>query len=182
VQIQKAIQLNPDNGSAHINLGHVLEVMGGHRDDAIAELSKGLELAPKSSDGHNIYGVILARMGKLDEAIVELQKAISLAPQCVDCRYNLGRAFAASNRFADAVPQFEAAASLSNGEAPAILQMLAAVYAETSQYAKAVATAQRALDVAVRQGNSELATALKANLARYQAQAQQSPAPAGSNP
>jgi Flp pilus assembly protein TadD len=81
--------------------------MGGHRQEAIDELTKGIELAPKSSDGHNIYGVILARMGKLDEAIVELQKAVDLAPQSAECRFNLGRAFAASNRFADALPQFE---------------------------------------------------------------------------
>jgi Flp pilus assembly protein TadD len=84
--------------------------MGGHRQEAIDELTKGIELAPKSSDGHNIYGVILARMGKLDEAIAELQKAVDLAPQSAECRFNLGRAFAASNRFADALPQFEAAA------------------------------------------------------------------------
>jgi tetratricopeptide (TPR) repeat protein len=67
--------------------------MGGHRQEAIDELTKGIELAPKSSDGHNIYGVILARMGKLDEAIAELQKAVDLAPQSAECRFNLGRAW-----------------------------------------------------------------------------------------
>jgi Flp pilus assembly protein TadD len=181
-EIEKAIELNPDNGSAHINMGHILEVMGGHRQDAIDELSKGIELAPKSSDGHNIYGVILARMGKLDDAIAELQKAVDLAPQSAECRFNLGRAFAASNRFTDALPQFEAAARLSGGEEPAILQMLAAVYSETGQYAKAISTAQSALEVAVRLQNEELATALRANLARYQLQAQQAPGLGGNSP
>ncbi|MGA2652186.1 MAG: tetratricopeptide repeat protein [Terracidiphilus sp.] len=175
VQIQKAIELNPDNGSAHVNMGHILEVMGGHRQDAIDELTKGIELAPKSSDGHNIYGVILARMGKLDEAVAELQKAVDLAPQAAECHFNLGRALAASNKFAAALPEFESAATLTAGQEPAILQMLAAMYSETGQYQKAVETAQHALDQAVRQQNNDLAAALRGNIARYQSQAQHQP-------
>jgi tetratricopeptide (TPR) repeat protein len=178
-EIEKAIELNPDNGSAHINMGHIFEVMGGHRPEAIEELTKGIELAPKSSDGHNIYGVILARMGKLDEAIAELQTAVDLAPQSPECRYNLGRALAASSRFIEALPQFEAAANLSGGQEPAILQMLAAMYSETGQYRKAVDTAQYALDLAIRQQNDALAAELRGNIARYQRQAQAAPAPDG---
>ncbi|MGD0631548.1 MAG: tetratricopeptide repeat protein, partial [Terracidiphilus sp.] len=166
-EYQKALSMNNDSSQ------------GGHRQDAIDELTKGIELAPKSSDGHNIFGVVLARMGKLDDAIAEMQKAVDLAPGCVECRFNLGRALAASNRFADALPQFEEAVRLSNGEEPAILQMLASVYSETGQYSKAVSTAQHALELAVRQQNDELATALRANLARYQHQAQQVSGPGG---
>jgi len=181
-EIEKAIELNPDNGSAHINLGHVLEVTGGHRDMAIEELTKGIELAPKSSDGHNIYGVILARMGKLDEAIPELQKAVELASQSAECHFNLGRAFAASSRFPEALPEFAEAARLTNGQEPAILQMLAAMYSEGGQYSKAVTIAQQALDLAVQHQNEGLATELRGNLARYQSQAQQSPGTGPTNP
>ena len=169
VQIRKAIELNPDNGAAHINLGHLLEVTG-HRDEAIEHLTKGIELAPKNADGHNIYGVILARQGKLDEAIAELQQAVDLAPQSAECRYNLGRAFAATSRFADALPQFESAATLSGGKEPAILQMLAAMYSETGKYQQAVTTARQALELAERQQNNELATALRGNIALYEHQ------------
>ena len=169
--IQKAINLNPDNGAARINLGHLLEV-NGHREEAVQELTAGIQLAPKNSDGHNIYGVILARQGKLDEAIAELQKAVALAPNSAECHYNLGRAFAASGRFADALPQLEAAAKLTGGREPEILQMLAAMYSETGKYVEAVSIAAQALDVAQKQQNAELATALRANVARYQHQAE----------
>jgi tetratricopeptide (TPR) repeat protein len=176
-QIQKAVELNPDNGSAHINLGHMLEEMGGHRQEAMDEVTKGIQLAPKSSEGHNIYGVILGRMGRLDEAIVELKKAVELGPQSAECHYNLGRALAASNRFDEALFQFQAAADFTGEREPAILQMLAAMYSETGQYQKAVATAQHALDLAIQQQNDALATELRGNLARYQRQAQQTPLP-----
>jgi len=149
---------------------------------AIEELTKGIELAPKSSDGHNIYGVILARMGKLDEAIPELQKAVELASQSAECHFNLGRAFAASSRFPEALPEFAEAARLTNGQEPAILQMLAAMYSEGGQYSKAVTIAQQALDLAVQHQNEGLATELRGNLARYQSQAQQSPGTGPTNP
>jgi tetratricopeptide (TPR) repeat protein len=170
VHIQKAIELNPENGAAHVNLGHMLEQMGGRRPEAIDELLKGIELAPKSSDGHNLYGVILAREGKLDEAIGELQKSVEFAPRCADCRYNLGRAFAASNRFPEALPQLEAANNFSGNQQPLILQMLAAMYSENGKYQQAVATAQHALGIAVQQQNEELAKELRGNIARYQMQ------------
>ncbi len=177
VQIRKAIELNPDNGAAHVNLGHLLEQMGGHRQEAIEELLKGIELAPKSSDGHNIYGVILAREGKLDEALVELQKAVDLAPRSAECRFNLGRALAASNRFPEALPQFESANTLSGGQQPSILQMLAAMYSETGKYQQAVETAQHALELATQQQNLELAKELEGNIARYEYQARTGHAP-----
>jgi tetratricopeptide (TPR) repeat protein len=179
-EIEKAIELNPDNGSAHVNLGHVLELLGGHRDQAVEELSKGIELAPKSSDGHNIYGVILARMGKLEEAIAELRTAVELAPHSAECHYNLGRALAASSKFSEALPEFAEAARITKDQEPAILQMLAAMYSETGQYSKAVATAQQALDLALQHRNDGLATELKGNLARYQLsklQTQEPPTP-----
>jgi tetratricopeptide (TPR) repeat protein len=169
-QIQKAIELDPDNGAAHINLGHLLEVTG-HRQEAIEQLKIGIQIAPKNADGHNIYGVILAREGKMGEAITELQQAVTLAPGSAECHYNLGRAYAATDRFPEALSQFEAAAKLTGSREPSILQMLAAMYSETGNFSQAVIIAQQALDIADKQQNTELASALRANLARYQHQA-----------
>jgi tetratricopeptide (TPR) repeat protein len=174
-QIEKAIALDPDNGTAHINLGHLLEV-SGHREEAIEQLTQGIQISPKNADGHNIYGFILAREGKMDAAIAELQQAVALSPGSAECHFNLGRAYAASGRFTEALPQFEAAAKLTGNREPAILQMLAAMYSETGNYPQAVAVAEQALALAEQQQNSDLATALRANLTRYQHQAQAAPA------
>jgi len=48
LHIQKAIELDPDNGTAHINLGHLLEVTG-HRQEAIEQLRLGLQVAAKNA-------------------------------------------------------------------------------------------------------------------------------------
>ena len=55
------------------------------------------------------------------------------------------------------------------GRQPRLLATLAASYAEAGQFPKAVETAQRALDVAKQQGNSQLSDGLNAMIALYQA-------------
>ena len=92
-----------------------------------------------------------------------------MSPQSVEYRYNFGRVLAAKGRFADAAAQFEQAASLTAMREPAILDMLAAMYAETGRYQDAVSTARKALDLANQQRNVELAGSLRSSLARYEA-------------
>lgn len=169
-QFEKAVELNPDNGRAHSNLGGALSVKG-RAEEALEHLRKGVELEPAFADGQNNLGAALARAGALDEAIPHLEKAVELQPRSVEYRYNFGRVLAAKSRFADALVQLEQAANLSGMKEPAILDLLAAMYAETGRYPEAVTTARRGLDLATEQQNYELVASLKASLARYEAQA-----------
>jgi Flp pilus assembly protein TadD len=146
--------------------------------DAIEQLKKGVELQPDSANGQNGLGVALARAGRLDEAVPHMEKAVSLAPKAADYRYNFGRVLAAKGALPEAVTQFEEAVKLNGMQEPAVLEMLAATYSDTGRYSEAVVTARRALDLAVQQGNNNLAAALKASLARYEALAQGSQEPA----
>ncbi len=171
VHFRKAVDLNPDNASAQINLGNALSLKTEQRDEALIHLRKGVEMQPGSPSGQNDLGIVLARLGILDEAAAHIQKAVELSPSSADYRYNLGRVLAAKSQFTEALSQFQEAARLTDQKAPAILQMLAAMYSETGRYYEAMITAQKALAVAREQHDDALAAALEANLARYQAQA-----------
>lgn len=171
-EFEKAVELNPDNGAARVNLGNALAAKGGHLDEAIQQLNKGIELQPESANAQNGLGVALARAGRLDDAVVHMDRAVVLAPQAVDYRYNFGRVLAAKGDLAAAVLQFEEAAKLSGMQEPAILEMLAATYSDTGRYSEAVSTARRALDLAIKQQRDDLAARLKASLARYEGLAQ----------
>jgi tetratricopeptide (TPR) repeat protein len=168
---ENALRINPDNASAEVNLGNAFAAEGGHTREAIELLRNGVEKLPNSPDGQNGLGVALAHAGNLEEATEHLRKAVELAPGDAGYHYNLGRVFAARSLFSDALPQFSEAARLTNMQDPMILQMLAAMQSETGGYADAVTTAQQALNLARQQQNLPLATALEANLGRYQAQA-----------
>jgi Flp pilus assembly protein TadD len=166
-EFETAVALNPDNGRAECNLGSALSEKG-RAEEALEHLRKGVALEPKFADGQNNLGAALARAGALDEAVEHLGLAVEMAPQEAEYRYNFGRVLAAKGRFPDAAAQFEKAASLTNMREPAILEILAAMYAETGRYQDAVTTAQKALDLAIAQGNSELAASLRSSLTRYQ--------------
>jgi Flp pilus assembly protein TadD len=166
-QFIQALQLNPDNARAHTNLGGALAEKG-RTEEALEHLRKGVELDPTFGDGQNNLGAALARAGALDEAVPHLEKAVELGPQSVGYRYNFGRVLAAKGRFADAVVQLEQAASLSNMREPAIMEILAAMYAETGWYRQAVSTAQRGMEVATEEREYGLAASLKTSLERYE--------------
>jgi Flp pilus assembly protein TadD len=171
-QFQRAVELNPDNGRTQSNLGGALSEVG-KTTEALEHLRKGVELEPNFADGRNNMGAALARSGALDEAVEHMAKAVEMAPQAAEYRYNFGRVLAAKGRFADAATQFEQAASLTGMREPAILDILAAMYAETGRYQQAVATAQKALDLANEQRNYELAASLRSSLGRYEVLARQ---------
>ncbi len=168
-EFEKAVELNPDNGRAHSNLGGALSEKG-RTAEALEHLRRGVELEPKFADGQNNLGAALARAGEPDEAILHLEQAVQLDPQSVGYRYNLGRVLAAKGRYADAIVQLEEASKLSGMGEPVILDMLAAMYAETGRYREAVGTARQALELATGRHDYNLVASLKASLERYEAQ------------
>ena len=57
----------------------------------------------------------------------------------------------------------------SGGREPLSLEMLASMYDEVGRPSEAMQAARQALDLATRQNNQDLAAALKARIATYQA-------------
>lgn len=171
-EFRKSVQLNPDNAAAHVNLGNALASESGQLNEAIDELTKGVEMAPGAANGQNGLGVALARAGRLDDALIHMDKAVTLMPQSVDYHYNYGRVLAAKGSIPEASAQFERAAKLSNMQEPAILEMLAATYSDTGRYTEAVQVARQALELATQHHNDALTARLKASLTRYEGLAQ----------
>jgi len=167
-EFQKAVDLNPDNAAAHVNLGNALANVRGRLEDAIQELTKGIEMAPGAANGQNGLGVALARAGRLEDAAVHMEKAVTQMPQSIDYHYNYGRVLAAKGALTAASTQFEQAAKLSNMQEPAILEMLAATYSDTGRNSEAVEIARRGLELARQRHDEGLAARLTASLARYE--------------
>lgn len=119
-------------------------------------------------------GIALASCGRVDEAIVQYQKALDLEPDLVGALNNLAwlRATcpkAPLRNAAAAIKLAERAAELSGGKSPAVLDTLAAGYAEGGMFAKAQQTARTALTLARQQGDKALAEKLETRLRLYQA-------------
>ncbi len=171
--LQQAVQMNPDYADADFNLGNVL-LQTGKVDEAILQFQKALRVKPDYTEAHNNLGNALLEKGDVGQAIAQYRKALQSNPDYVNAQNNLASVLAicpqASLRNGkQAVELAERANQLTGGGNPATLCTLAAAYAEAGRFPEAVATAQRALDLAEKQSNTALAAVLRSQMKLYQA-------------
>jgi tetratricopeptide (TPR) repeat protein len=175
-QYQSALAIKPNNIEACDNLGMAL-ARKGRTDEAIIYYRKALQINPDDAESLDLLAAALLCKGQLDEALTHLQKALAIQPDYTAAQQNLGRAawvLATSTdpsvrNGAKAVELARQAGELSGGKDPVILGTLAAAYAEAGNFPEAIATAQRALQLAVSQSNGAVAAALQTELKLYQA-------------
>ena len=103
----------------------------------------------------------------------EYEKVLTIDPASVSARGNLAWVLATSfnpgrRQGFRALELARQANELSGERDPIILNALAAAYAETGQFSKAVSTAQQALDLAA-QDNPQLTKLLQQEIALYRA-------------
>jgi tetratricopeptide (TPR) repeat protein len=78
--LQRALEIEPQLGEAHIVLATQLEDVGD-LDAAEHEYRRGLALAPGNANGHLWYSAFLSiQYGRFDEALSQLQKGVEIDP------------------------------------------------------------------------------------------------------
>jgi Flp pilus assembly protein TadD len=168
---QKAMELDPSLPKVHHNIAMIL-LRQGHPDQAIAHLQKEVQINPASAEAHSDLGIAWSQQGRIDQAISEWRKSLQLRPDNLNAYCNLVWVFATFpddtiRSGAQAVALGERALQLSGQGEPRIYRLLAAAYAEDRQFDKATETAQRGSELAIKQGNYDLAKALESNLDLY---------------
>ena len=172
--LQSAVDLRPDNSPAHENLAKAL-LQKGQVDDALIHYRKLLELQPDNIEVHNIVGTVLTQQGRVGEGVEEWQNVLAIQPENGNAMSNLAWVFATSpdQSLRDgpkAVQLAEQAVHISGGRIAILFRTLAAAYAESGEFSKAIQTAQQGIELANSQGNSGLATELQGNITLYQEQ------------
>ena len=77
--LERAIELNPNYGDAHLTLGTHL-ARQGRLNEGIAELRKAIEVDPLSRAYMNQLGRLLMYKGQYDEAIEQLRNSMEIDP------------------------------------------------------------------------------------------------------
>ena len=170
-EFEKALQSDPQLPNVHENIATIL-LQQGRFDQAIDHLQQELQINPASGEAHNDLGIAWSQQGRLDQAISEWQKALELQPNNLKAYSNLVWVFATFpddtiRNGAKAVALGEHALQLSGEKDPRMYRLLAAAYAENGQFDKAIETAQRGSQLAIRLGNEALAKTLESNLGLY---------------
>ena len=171
---EQALRINPDFSDTHNNLGVVLLRQGelaearGHFEDAI-------RLDPDHSQAHGNLGTLLLQLGDVERGIAQLRQALRLEPGFQEAAVRLSWVLATSNDPAvrdgrEAVRLAERWATATRRQDPAVLDVLAAAYAETGSWDEAVATARQAVKLAAAAGRAAQAEQIEGRLRLYQQQ------------
>ena len=168
-----ALKLKPDYSAVYYNLGNVL-ARKGDAGAALYNYRKALQFDPDSFKSYYNIAKILFNRGNINEAIRNYQKALTINSEIPQTLYNLSWIYATceKRRYRNGVKALKLAeklCALTGHRQPLALDALAAAYAETHNFTKAVETAQKGLMLAVQTGPKELALGLKKRLNMYQA-------------
>jgi serine/threonine-protein kinase len=76
----RAIELNPNNALAHLELGFSVLIVQGRFEEGLAAVRRAVRLDPLSPYANTEFGRALIWAGQYDEGIDQLRKAIALEP------------------------------------------------------------------------------------------------------
>jgi protein O-mannosyl-transferase len=159
---RKALEAEPDSAETHDNLGMALAKCW-ELDEAASQLQEALRIDHGRTSARDNLATVQTMQRQLVDAINKQREQLRLHPDDVT-RLNEMALLLATNPNAsirngpEAVELAQRAAKLSQGRQPAILGTLAAAYAETGQFADAVTTAQRAINLTPAEDKASLAS------------------------
>jgi TolB-like protein/Tfp pilus assembly protein PilF len=113
-EFQRAIELKPNNASAHHWLGSGPLIYLGRSDEAIAECKRAVELDPLSPIMNADLGATQYYAHRYDEAAAQLRKALVLDPNFSYALYNLGTTLQLKGDLTGAIAQYEQAKRFSD--------------------------------------------------------------------
>jgi protein O-mannosyl-transferase len=175
LHLKKALELNPPNlsavGALHMNLGQVFR-QTGQTDEAIEEFRRAVRVWPDFR-AYDSLASALHQRGKTREAIANYTRAMELEPRSAVAPANLAWILASTTddslRNGSRALQLALKAEKLSGDIdPFSLHALAAAYAETGNYSKAIETARRAVAFATKNQLSDLAAQLRSEITLYE--------------
>jgi tetratricopeptide (TPR) repeat protein len=158
---RKAIQLNPNSFKTLDNLGIALTVRGQF-NEAIGNYCQAIQLNSNRPEIFFHLGMTLGQLGRTREAVAQYREALRLNPNLAGALNNLAWVLAASpddglRDGAEAVRLAERACELTHYGEPLFIGTLAAAYAEAGRFPEAVATAEKAEQLAAAAGLAAVA-------------------------
>jgi len=172
LRFRTAMELDDEDPLGHFELGKVL-FQRQMLAEAIRQFQKTISIDPKAVDAYLLLSKSLQMQGDFKAAVAQLQKAVKTAPNNVRPIADLAWLLATCPQNdvrdgAKAVDLAKRACAVTNYRNPALMNTLAAAYAETGDFPQAVATADKALNH-VDPRNEVLIQWIRQNLERYRA-------------
>lgn len=108
---EKAIQQNPNDISAHLNLSNVYIALNDH-EKAKQHLHQALRLDPHHAESYNNLGRLFYKENLLSDAIPFFEKALRINPDYWEAHYNLAHSLTKKNQASQAMVHYQEALRL----------------------------------------------------------------------
>jgi Flp pilus assembly protein TadD len=169
---EQAIRINPENSSAYNNLGFIF-AQKGDLDKAIDHYKIALSLRPDHPRTLFNMGNALMLKGDTRGAVGNYKRAFQLDPRLADLANTLAWILATNGdpmirNGKEAVLYAEMACKDTGYKEAAILDTLAAAYAEAGRFSEAASTAQKAIEKAEKSQDKSVVEEMKKRLQLYQ--------------
>jgi eukaryotic-like serine/threonine-protein kinase len=146
---EKARELSPESADIHVSLALVEHYFGWDLEKEEAELKQAIQLAPKSAAAHSWLGLVLAFNNRPVEALEMAKRATEIEPFSANAQTNVAWAHYGARQFEDAIRELRRALHI-DPNAPYPLWAIGLAYMQLARHSEAVASLEKALDVARR--------------------------------
>ena len=152
-------------------------IMSGKIKNALVTAGKMLEIYPQSATAWMIRSAAMQQMGDAPRALASARQAVDLSPEDPEVRLNLGGILFNAGQFQQAITEYEKMLRLAKQDdypltshkKAKMLEVLAGAYAAAGRFSEAVATAERALDLALPTEDKELVESISEQLLLFKA-------------
>jgi tetratricopeptide (TPR) repeat protein len=172
-EYHRALPLKPDYVDAYDNLGNALSAQQKY-DEAIANYQRALQIDPDRGDTHEYLAETYWQYGKSQEAIAQWNEALRLEPNSPVVLNNFAWALAVTdpNRGGDpqrAVRMAQYVCKVTDNRDPSYPDTLSVALAAAGEFPGAIATAEKALELARAAGDGDLAGKIESRLKLFHA-------------
>jgi tetratricopeptide (TPR) repeat protein len=172
---QKALQLDPNDPRVHHDLGMALlhqrkfDQAITHLSEALRQMPHGISLQYSAANMNYALGTAYFSKGNFNKASAHLSEAIRLDPNNARFHYELAMALAAQGKINETLAYYSKAVSLRPDvdNSPLLHDILAANYAKAGRFREAIASAQKALNLALAAGDNQLVQEIELRIALY---------------
>jgi protein O-mannosyl-transferase len=166
-----AIEDDPKFAESHSNLGALLFIRQEF-GEAAAQYSEAIRLNPTSAGIRFNAALAFLKVHRTDDAMAQFKEATRLRPDWAEPLNAEAWTLATSSddkvrNGAEAVKLAEKAAELTSRQVPAILNTLAAAYAEVGRFDDAIATANQAVELAQHANQTNMVAKITREIALY---------------
>jgi TolB-like protein/Flp pilus assembly protein TadD len=117
-EFEHAIQLNPNDATAHHWFGNQLLANTGQHQRELVEMKRALELDPLSLVINTNIGMAFLNQGHIDEAIAQLRKTVEMDGSFYYARENLGLLLEVKKQIPEAIVELQKAIALTDDPIP----------------------------------------------------------------